>query len=40
MNDLSLHIIDIIQNSISAGAKAIKLIVVENLIDDKLIISV
>ena len=39
MNDLSLHIIDIIQNSISAGAKAIKLIVVENLIDDKLIIG-
>jgi hypothetical protein len=38
MNDLSLHIIDIIQNSLSAGATSITLVVEENIPDDKLVI--
>ncbi|MEZ7874430.1 MAG: ATP-binding protein [Bacteroidales bacterium] len=40
MNDLSLHIIDIIQNSISAGATRITLIVEENIPDDILTIVI
>lgn len=40
MNDLSLHILDIVQNSISAGASLITIVVDENIIGDKLLISV
>jgi hypothetical protein len=40
MNDLSMHIIDIIQNSISAGAGLINLSVEENYPSDKLTISI
>lgn len=40
MNDLSLHIIDIIQNSLSAGAGFIRLTVEENLPQDRLIIEI
>ncbi len=40
MNDLSLHIIDIIQNSLSAGARLIKLTVNENIKEDLLTIEI
>ncbi len=40
MNDLSLHVIDIIQNSLSAGASLIKLSVEEDLKRDLLTISI
>lgn len=40
MNDLSLHIIDIIQNSLSAGAKRIGLAVKEDSASDRLTISI
>ena len=40
MNDLSLHIIDIIQNSISAGATLITLMVDENIPADTLTIVI
>jgi hypothetical protein len=40
MNDLALHILDIVQNSISAGAALIRIIVSENLIDDLLAIII
>ncbi len=40
MNDLSLHIIDIIQNSLSAGAFLIRLTVDENIKEDKLTIII
>lgn len=40
MNDLSLHIIDIIQNSLSAGASFIGLTVDENLKEDKITIKI
>ncbi|HBZ24936.1 MAG TPA: ATP-binding protein [Rikenellaceae bacterium] len=40
MNDLSLHIIDIIQNSLSAGATLIKLTVNENIKEDLLTIEI
>lgn len=40
MNDLSLHIIDIIQNSLSAGAKRIGLAVKEDVHADKLTITI
>ncbi len=40
MNDLSLHVIDIIQNSLSAGASLIKLTVDENLKRDLLTITI
>lgn len=40
MNDLSLHILDIVQNSISAGASLITIVVDENISGDKLLISV
>lgn len=36
MRELALHILDIAENSISAGATNIKLFVDENLMDDKL----
>ncbi|MCK9625516.1 MAG: ATP-binding protein [Bacteroidales bacterium] len=34
MNDLAMHILDIVQNSISAGAKWIEISVIENLVRD------
>ncbi len=40
MNDLSLHVIDIIQNSLSAGASLIKLTVEESSPEDKLLITI
>lgn len=40
MNDLSMHIIDIMQNSISAGATRVELVVDENVEQDVLTISV
>jgi len=40
MNDLSLHIIDIIQNSLSAGAKRIGLTIKEDYANDRLTISI
>lgn len=40
MNDLSLHVIDIIQNSLSAGAKLIKLKVEEDYLLDRLAITI
>lgn len=40
MNDLSLHILDIVQNSISAGATLIRIKVIEDAINDKLTISI
>jgi len=40
MNDLSLHVIDIIQNSLSAGAKLIKLKVEEDFLLDRLTITI
>jgi len=40
MNDLSLHILDIIQNSLSAGARLIKLTIIEDIEGDKLIITI
>lgn len=40
MNDLAMHILDIIQNSLSAGAKLIKLTVVEDIKGDWLIIII
>lgn len=40
MNDLSLHIIDIIQNSLSAGAKRIGLAIKEDSANDRLTISI
>lgn len=40
MNDLSLHIIDLIQNSLSAGAARIRLSVREDTESDKLTITI
>ncbi|MEN6618927.1 MAG: ATP-binding protein [Rikenellaceae bacterium] len=40
MNDLALHILDIIQNSLSAGARLIKLTIIEDIEGDKLTISI
>lgn len=40
MNDLSLHIIDIIQNSLSAGATRIVVTVDENAEEDRLTIAI
>jgi anti-sigma regulatory factor (Ser/Thr protein kinase) len=40
MKDLSLHILDIAQNSISAGARKIKIHIDENLVKDKLTIII
>lgn len=40
MNDLSLHILDIVQNSISAGATLITIEVDENVTGDLLVITV
>jgi anti-sigma regulatory factor (Ser/Thr protein kinase) len=40
MKDLSLHILDIIENSVNAGAKNIEISIKENLKDDVLILSI
>ena len=32
MKDLSLHILDIVENSINAGAKNVKIKIIENII--------
>ncbi len=40
MNDLSLHLLDIVQNSISAGATLIEIDVDEQIADDLLAISI
>ena len=40
MNDLSLHIMDIMQNSVAAGATAIGLHVEENTVGDELSITI
>jgi len=40
MNDLSLHILDIAENSINAGANNIEIIVDENIENDKLILEI
>ncbi len=40
MNDLSLHILDIVQNSVSAGASLITIEVDENVTADLLIITI
>lgn len=40
MKELSLHILDIVQNSISAEADNILIIIDENMIDDKLFITI
>ena len=40
MNDLSMHILDIVQNSISAGARRVTLTVDENVGEDRLVIEI
>lgn len=40
MKELSLHILDLVQNSISAGAALVEIIIKEDLADDKLIIQI
>lgn len=40
MKDLSLHILDVVQNSISAGARLITILVNEDAYNNKLIISI
>lgn len=40
MRELALHILDIAENSISAGADKIKISICEHLLDDKLAISI
>lgn len=40
MNEISLHIIDIIQNSLSAGASLIRVIIVEDLSQNLLTVSI
>lgn len=40
MKEISLHILDIVQNSISAKASIIKLIVLESTIENKLIVII
>jgi anti-sigma regulatory factor (Ser/Thr protein kinase) len=40
MKDLSLHILDVAQNSVSAGAKNIKIIIAEDIAADTLTISI
>ncbi len=40
MKEISLHILDIAENSIAAGAMNIRISVVENLVDDQLIAQV
>lgn len=40
MNDISLHIIDIIQNSLSAGASRIEVTIEENILKNRLVVSI
>lgn len=40
MRELSLHILDIAQNSVVAEAREIRIAIIENLVDDKLIIRI
>jgi hypothetical protein len=40
MNDISLHIIDIIQNSLSAGASRIGVTIEENILKNRLVVSI
>jgi anti-sigma regulatory factor (Ser/Thr protein kinase) len=40
MKELSLHIIDIAQNSIRADAKEVQLTIVENMLENRLIITI
>lgn len=40
MRELSLHILDIAQNSIVAKAREIRIAIIEDLVDDKLIIRI
>jgi hypothetical protein len=40
MRELSLHILDVLQNSVEAGATAVELTVVEDLVADRLTITV
>jgi len=40
MLDLSLHILDIVENSITAGANGIRILVQEDLVNDRLLIAI
>ncbi len=40
MEDLALHILDIVQNSLEAGAKVIDIDIVENLVENRLLIEI
>jgi anti-sigma regulatory factor (Ser/Thr protein kinase) len=40
MKEIALHILDIVQNSIAAGASLVHVEIIENLKDDKLTVSV
>ncbi|WAM32881.1 ATP-binding protein [Caldicellulosiruptor morganii] len=40
MNELSLYILDLVQNSIEAGATIVKIEIIEDLVNDKFSISV
>ena len=40
MKELSLHILDIAQNSIVAGASVLRIAIIEDLKQDKLIIKI
>lgn len=40
MKELSLHIIDIVQNSIAAGAKLVTVSVIEDIPEDKMVIEI
>lgn len=40
MRELSLHILDIAQNSIVAGAEVLRIAVIEDLVEDRLIIRI
>lgn len=40
MNDLAMHILDIVQNSISAGARNIIIRIIENLLQDLLSLTI
>ncbi|MGI6092095.1 MAG: ATP-binding protein [Veillonellaceae bacterium] len=40
MRELSLHILDLVQNSLEAGSSEVSLVVIEDLANDKLVITV
>ncbi len=40
MNDLAMHILDILQNSLSAGASLVKLTIIEDISTDRLVIII